>query len=61
MKRALAWSLKRSPALLPIPDASKVKYLEENVAAAKSNLSDIEFAAFPGCCAMRRVSGVVRC
>jgi pyridoxine 4-dehydrogenase len=42
---ALAWVLKRSPVMLPIPGTSKVKHLEENVAAAGINLSDAEFAA----------------
>ena len=32
---ALAWLLKRSPVMLPIPGTSKVKHLEENVAAAE--------------------------
>jgi len=31
---ALAWLLARSPVILPIPGTSKVKHLEENVAAA---------------------------
>src|SRR5271154_4361129 len=31
---ALAWLLARSPVLLPIPGTSRVKHLEENVAAA---------------------------
>lgn len=42
---ALAWVLKRSPVMLPIPGTSKVKHLEENVAAANITLSDDEFAA----------------
>jgi len=42
---ALAWALKRSPVMLPIPGTSKVAHLEENVAAAKITLSDEEFAA----------------
>jgi len=42
---ALAWLLKRSPALLPIPGTGKVKHLEENVAAASIALSDEEFRA----------------
>jgi pyridoxine 4-dehydrogenase len=42
---ALAWVLKRSPVMLPIPGTSKVKHLEENVAAAGISLSDAEFAA----------------
>jgi len=40
---ALAWLLKRSPVMLPIPGTSKVKHLEENVAAAALALSDEEF------------------
>ncbi len=40
---ALAWLLKRSPVMLPIPGTSKVAHLEENVAAAKIELSDEEF------------------
>lgn len=42
---ALAWMLKRSPVMLPIPGTSKVKHLEENVAAKDIVLSDEEFAA----------------
>lgn len=42
---ALAWMLKRSPVILPIPGTSKVKHLEENVAAAQIVLSDEEFEA----------------
>lgn len=40
---ALAWILKRSPVMLPIPGTSKVSHLEENVAAAQIELSDDEF------------------
>jgi aryl-alcohol dehydrogenase-like predicted oxidoreductase len=40
---ALAWLLKRSPVMLPIPGTSKVDHLEENVAAADIELSDDEF------------------
>ncbi|BBY91353.1 oxidoreductase [Mycobacterium gallinarum] len=40
---ALAWLLKRSPVMLPIPGTSKVAHLEENVAAAGIELSDEEF------------------
>ena len=42
---ALAWLLRRSPAMLPIPGTSKVAHLEENVGAASMALSDAEFAA----------------
>jgi pyridoxine 4-dehydrogenase len=42
---ALAWVLRRSPVMLPIPGTSKVKHLEENVAAVNVPLTDQEFAA----------------
>ncbi|GHO58573.1 aldo/keto reductase [Ktedonobacter robiniae] len=42
---ALAWILKRSPVTLPIPGTSRVKHLEENVAATSVTLSDDEFKA----------------
>ncbi len=41
---ALAWLLKRSPVMLPIPGTGKVAHLEENVGAASIKLSDEEFA-----------------
>jgi pyridoxine 4-dehydrogenase len=37
---ALAWLLRRSPVMLPIPGTSKVKHLEENTAAALVELDD---------------------
>lgn len=45
---ALAWLLKRSPVMLPIPGTGKVKHLEDNVAAAAVNLSDEDFAILDG-------------
>jgi pyridoxine 4-dehydrogenase len=42
---ALAWLLKRSPVMLPIPGTGKVAHLEENVGAAEITLSDDEFVA----------------
>ena len=42
---ALAWVLKRSPVVLPIPGTSRVDHLEDNVAAAGVELSDEDFAA----------------
>jgi aryl-alcohol dehydrogenase-like predicted oxidoreductase len=36
---SLAWLLRRSPVILPIPGTSKVAHLEENVAAASLKLS----------------------
>jgi len=41
---ALAWLLKRSPAMLPIPGTSKLAHLEENAAAAALTLTDEEFS-----------------
>ena len=40
---ALAWVLKRSPVMLPIPGTGKVGHLEENVAAAGLTLTDDDF------------------
>jgi pyridoxine 4-dehydrogenase len=42
---ALAWLLRRSPVMLPIPGTSSVAHLEENVAAAALRLDDEEFEA----------------
>jgi aryl-alcohol dehydrogenase-like predicted oxidoreductase len=42
---ALAWLLRRSPNMLPIPGTSTVPHLEENVAAAALALSDDDFNA----------------
>lgn len=40
---AITWLLHRSPVMLPIPGTSKVKHLEENVAAAELKLSATEW------------------
>ena len=45
MQVALAWLLARSPVMLPIPGTSKVKHLEENVAAATIELSEEDLQA----------------
>ncbi|MCW2585794.1 MAG: NADP-dependent oxidoreductase domain protein [Frankiales bacterium] len=42
---ALAWLLRRSPVMLPIPGTGSVAHVEENCAAATVQLSDEEFAA----------------
>jgi len=42
---ALAWLLKRSPVMLPIPGTSKLVHLNENVAAVNIALTADEFAA----------------
>ncbi|MBD5654316.1 MAG: aldo/keto reductase [Candidatus Eremiobacteraeota bacterium] len=41
---ALAWLLKRSPAIAPIPGTSTLEHLDENLDAASIVLSDEEFA-----------------
>lgn len=40
---ALAWLLRRSPIMLPIPGTSSIEHLEQNVAAASLRLTDQEF------------------
>ena len=40
---ALAWLLRRSPVMLPIPGTSSVDHLESNTAAASIDLTDDEF------------------
>jgi aryl-alcohol dehydrogenase-like predicted oxidoreductase len=42
---ALAWLLRRSRVMLPIPGTSKVSHLDENVGGAAIELSDDEFAS----------------
>jgi aryl-alcohol dehydrogenase-like predicted oxidoreductase len=41
---SLAWLLRRSPQMLPIPGTGKVAHLEENLSAASFTLTDDEFA-----------------
>ncbi len=45
---ALAWLLRRSPIMLPIPGTSSVEHLEENVAAASVRLTDEEYERLAG-------------
>jgi aryl-alcohol dehydrogenase-like predicted oxidoreductase len=40
---AVAWLLRRSPVMLPIPGTASVAHLEENVAAAAVHLTDAQF------------------
>lgn len=42
---ALAWLLRRSPAILPIPGTTAVAHLESNLAAATLTLGDDDHAA----------------
>jgi aryl-alcohol dehydrogenase-like predicted oxidoreductase len=41
---SLAWLLRRSPIMLPIPGTSSMQHLEENISAASFQLTDAEFA-----------------
>jgi len=45
---ALAWLLRRSPVMLPIPGTSSVAHVEENCAAAEVELTETEFQALSG-------------
>jgi len=45
---ALAWLLKRSKVILPIPGTSSVKHLEENVAAGGIELPERVFEELAG-------------
>ncbi len=53
---ALAWLLRRSPIMLPIPGTSSIEHLEQNVAASSLRLTDEDFEALwkvPGLSASR--------
>ncbi len=41
---AIAWLLRRSPVMLPIPGTGSIAHFDENLAAAELSLSDAEFA-----------------
>ena len=45
---ALAWLLKRSPTMMPIPGTSSIEHLEENVRAASLQLTDEEYLKLTG-------------
>jgi aryl-alcohol dehydrogenase-like predicted oxidoreductase len=45
---ALAWLLKRSPVMLPIPGTSSVSHLDQNLGAAELELTDDQFEALEG-------------
>ena len=42
---ALAWLLRRSPSMLPIPGTLKIEHLRENLGALEIELADEEYAA----------------
>jgi pyridoxine 4-dehydrogenase len=45
---ALAWLLRRSPNMLPIPGTSSIEHLEENIAAASVRLTEEEYEKLAG-------------
>jgi aryl-alcohol dehydrogenase-like predicted oxidoreductase len=45
---ALAWLLRRSPVMLPIPGTSSIEHLEQNVAAASLRLAEDEYTRLAG-------------
>jgi pyridoxine 4-dehydrogenase len=45
---ALAWLLRRSSVILPIPGTSSIEHLEQNVAAASLRLTDEEYEELAG-------------
>lgn len=51
---ALAWLLRRSPIMLPIPGTSSIEHLEQNVAAAALRLPDAEYEALSAAQQARR-------
>jgi aryl-alcohol dehydrogenase-like predicted oxidoreductase len=54
---ALAWVLAQGDHIIPIPGTKKVRYLEENVAAASLSLSDAELAAIDRALPVGAVTG----
>jgi pyridoxine 4-dehydrogenase len=48
LQMALAWLLRRSPMMLPIPGTSSVAHVEENIAAAGLKLPDSVFERLSG-------------
>jgi pyridoxine 4-dehydrogenase len=48
MQVALAWLLRRSPVMLPIPGTSSVEHLEQNLAAAALRLTEAEYEEISG-------------
>src|SRR5271169_2747079 len=49
---ALAWLLRRSPIMLPIPGTSSIEHLEQNVAAASLRLTDEDYRKLSGVSAL---------
>ena len=45
---AIAWLLRRSPVMLPIPGTSSIEHLEENMTAASLRLTEEEYEELSG-------------
>ena len=54
---ALAWLLHKGPDIVPIPGTKRVKYLEENVAAASLALDAAQMRALDEALAPEKISG----
>jgi aryl-alcohol dehydrogenase-like predicted oxidoreductase len=48
MQVAIAWLLRRSPIMLPIPGTSSIEHLEQNLAAASLRISEEEYEQLAG-------------
>ena len=48
MQVSLAWLLKRSPVMLPIPGTSSIEHLEENMQATSVQLTEQEYLELTG-------------
>ena len=48
IQTALAWLLRRSPVMLPIPGTSSIAHLEENIQAASLQLSENDYLELTG-------------
>jgi aryl-alcohol dehydrogenase-like predicted oxidoreductase len=54
---AIAWLLHKGPDLVPIPGTKRVKYLEENVAAASISLDPAQMTTLDDALAPEKISG----
>ncbi|HYK92519.1 MAG TPA: aldo/keto reductase [Thermoplasmata archaeon] len=54
---ALAWVLSRGPHVVPIPGTKRIRYLEENVAAAELRLSPSELSRLESAVPVGQVAG----
>jgi aryl-alcohol dehydrogenase-like predicted oxidoreductase len=54
---AIAWLLHKGPDIVPIPGTKRVKYLEENVAAAAISLDAAQMSALDDALAPEKISG----